>query len=219
MEKQRIKHSLQIALKSERERISQDLHDELGAGLTSIRLLAKTVLAGEHLQGKLKESILKNMSKISGEMIDQMSEIIWVLNNTDGSFSNLLAYIRYYMSDFILRTQVPLVFTLQNDVTHDFQLTNLQRRNLLLVIKEAFNNVVKHSEANSIKIECTEAGANVLIVIKDNGIGLPEKISSRGNGLNNMKKRILVIGGKLTFYNDEGASLIIEVPKKCKSIL
>ena len=219
LEKQRIKTSLQIALKSERERISQDLHDELGAGLTSIKLLAKTILAKESNKDNPSEKILKNMSKISGEMIDQMGEIVWVLNNSDGTFGNLLAHVRFYISDFIMRTQVPVKLIIENNVANDFELTNMQRRNLLLVAKEAFNNIVKHSQATIIHIKCNDTNSGIKIAIKDNGIGFPEKKSQKGNGLSNMQKRITAIGGKIAFESKEGTTLIIEVPKKAKTVL
>lgn len=214
LEKQKIKTSLQIALKSERERISQDLHDELGAGLTSIRLLAKTILAKNDNQNNPSEGIFKNMSKISSEMIDQMSEIVWVLNNSDGTFANLLAHVRFYISDFIMHTQIPLKLNIENNIKNDFQLTNIQRRNILLVLKESFNNIVKHAKATTINIEANETNKIIRIVITDNGIGLPEKISPKGNGLNNMQKRIAAIGGKIILESKEGTILIIEVPKE-----
>lgn len=213
MEKQRIKSSLDIALKNERERISQDLHDELGTGLTSIRLLAKTILVKESNQNNTSENILRNMSKISGEMIDQMSEIVWVLNNSDGTFSNLLAHVRFYIADFIMRTQVPLKLNIENNIADDFQLTNTQRRNILLVIKEAFNNIIKHAQATMITIKSEETNYGIKIIITDNGIGLPEKKSPKGNGLNNMQKRIGAIGGKITFETNGGTILTIDIPK------
>ena len=219
LEEQKIKTSLQIALKSERERISQDLHDELGAGLTSIRLLAKTILAKESNQNNPSENILRNMSKISGEMIDQMGEIVWVLNNSDGTFANLLAHVRFYIADFIMRTQVSIKLNIENNIKNDLQINNIQRRNILLVTKEAFNNIVKHSQATIINIECDETNSAIRIKITDNGIGLPEKKSPKGNGLNNMQKRIAAIGGKITFESNGGTTLIIEVPKERKNIL
>ncbi len=218
MEKQRIKASLDIALKSERERISQDLHDELGTGLTSIRLLAKTVLIKGKKFDESAENILMNMSKISGEMIDQMGEIVWVLNNSDGTFSNLLAHVRFYISDFIMRTQVPLKFSIKNSINNDFRLTNIQRRNILLVIKEAFNNTIKHAGATFIHIEADKTDKGFVIVVEDNGVGFSTDKPGKGNGVNNMQKRISAIGGKITFEKGRGCRLIIEVPGNGKTI-
>jgi signal transduction histidine kinase/ligand-binding sensor domain-containing protein len=210
-EKQRIEGSKEMALKTERERISQELHDDLGSGLTSIRLLAKGVIAKQHSDGKTA-AMLQNIAKISGELIDQMSEIVWLMNHMHDTMNGLLAHLRVYMADYLQRTGIALGLHFQNAIQADNHITGQQRRSILLVVKEAFHNVVKHSGATDFSITCSADKDAVKVVISDNGIGLPEHISLTGNGLNNIKKRIASINGTVQFETDSGTRITIIIP-------
>ena len=209
LEEQRIKVSLQIALKNERERISQDLHDDLGSGLTSIKLLSNAMLSKK--EGSQFSGTLDDIGKISGNMIDQMSEIIWVLNNTDDTFSGLLSHVRIYIANYIVRTQLNLKFTISSTV-ENYYITSTRRRNLLLVIKEGFHNIVKHSQATEFSIDCSAERGLLEIIIRDNGKGYNENAFSPGNGLPNITRRIKAIGGTVVFKADNGAQIIITLP-------
>ncbi len=210
-EKQRIEISKEMALKSERERISQELHDDLGSGLTSIRLLAKGVIAKQHTDSKTS-GMLQSIAKISGELIDQMSEIVWLMNHMDGTMNGLLAHLRVYMADYLQRTGIALRLHFQNGIQGDNPITGEQRRSILLVVKEAFHNVVKHSGATDFSIECSADKRAVKVVISDNGIGLPEPISRTGNGLTNIKKRMASINGTVLFETAAGTRIILTIP-------
>lgn len=216
LEEERINTHRQIALKNERERISQDLHDDLGSGLTSIRLLTKSVIAKQE-KGNNKE-MLENIGKISGELIDQMSEIIWLLNHMDDTVNGLFAHVRRYMNEYLERTKKEIKLDFINDIKEEYHISSMQRRNILLVIKEVFHNVIKHSKATSFSIQCDADAKKIIIIMKDNGTGLPEKKSMNGNGLNNIKKRITAINGTISFRNDNGTEVAIEIPKEIKRL-
>ncbi|HLK30675.1 MAG TPA: triple tyrosine motif-containing protein [Puia sp.] len=213
LEKQRLLVTKQLVQRNERERISQELHDDLGSGLTSIRLLSKSVIAKQQNGGNVS-NMLESIGKISGELIDQMSEIIWLMNHMDDTLNGLLAHLRIYMADYLHRTGIPLQLHFENSIKDDYEITGVQRRNILLVVKEAFNNVVKHSKATDFFIQCSSADKRVNIIISDNGIGLPKEITLNGNGLNNMKKRIGAVGGTIRFESNNGTRIFIELPKQ-----
>jgi signal transduction histidine kinase len=210
-EKQRIRVSKEMALKTERERISQELHDDLGSGLTSIRLLAKGVIAKQHTDSKVS-GMLQNIATISGELIDQMSEIVWLMNHMHDTMNGLLAHLRIYMADYLQRTGIALRLHFHNEIQADNYITGQQRRSILLVVKEAFHNVVKHSGATDFTITCSADRDVVKVLIADNGIGLPERISPTGNGLNNISKRITSINGRVQFESGGGTRIIITIP-------
>jgi signal transduction histidine kinase len=212
-EKQRIKSAKEITLKNERERISRELHDSLGTGLTSIRLLSKRVIA-KPANDEGTPKILQNVANISDELIDQMSEIIWLMNNMDDSINGLISYLRNYLSGYIQKADLPLRFNFESFIAKDSYINSIACRNLLLTIKEIFHNVVKHANATSFSIKFTESTTHVIAEMQDNGIGLPEIIPIRGNGINNMIKRIESINGEIEFTTRNGTSIIIQVPKK-----
>lgn len=208
LETERIESSRKMALKDERERISQELHDDLGTGLTSIRLLSKSII---HQPDSVRSpQMLHSIGKISEELIDQMSEIIWVLNHTDDSFDGLVSHLRVYMAGYLQRTHLPMKLDMLSTVPANLHINNTERRNILLTIKEAFHNAVKHSQASVFSIRCSLNDV-LRIVVSDNGIGMPQQTRPGGNGLHNIKKRIATINGTVNFENLNGTSITIDI--------
>jgi signal transduction histidine kinase len=95
----------ELDLEAERERISKELHDDLGSSLTSMQILAKRLLT---LSGGQHQEILNNIVNITDGSIDQMGEIIWMLNDTTGTLGGLIAHLRVYMADYIQTTGLQL---------------------------------------------------------------------------------------------------------------
>ncbi|MBX3257913.1 MAG: tetratricopeptide repeat protein [Chitinophagaceae bacterium] len=202
-----------LALKNERERISRELHDDLGSSLTCLQIVVNRLSTNP---GESSGTILKNISQISGEAIDQMSEIVWMLKDTVGSVNGLMAHLRVYMAEYIQRTDINLSLDFKNNCKEDHHINNIQQRNLLLVVKEIFHNVIKHSKANQFLIGFSCSEKKIRIIAKDNGIGLHEIQNSEGNGINNMKKRISSINGNILFENRGGLQITIDIPAELK---
>ncbi|MFT3679568.1 MAG: histidine kinase [Ferruginibacter sp.] len=209
-ERQRANERRQKELKEERERISQELHDDLGTGLTSIRLLTKRMMA-KQLPEQSTE-IPNNIYKISGELVDQMGEIIWLMNNPDDTMFGLLAHLRLYMAETIQRTGIDMQLQFENNLKADHNISGAQRRNILLTVKEIFNNAVKHSGATLFRVVCTNDEKNISIAMNDNGNGLPVDIPSKGNGLKNIRKRVKTLNGQVEFESVNGTQITISIP-------
>lgn len=211
LEHQRIEASREMALRTERERISQELHDDLGSGLTSIRLLAKGIIAKQQTDGKTSGT-LQNIAKISSELIDQMSEIVWLMNHMRDTMNGLLAHLRAYMAEYLQRTEIAVRLHFSNEIQVDTFISGRQRRSILLIIKEAFHNMVKHSRASEFSITCSADEKTITLLISDNGIGLPESSSLTGNGLNNIRKNVTAINGKVLFESGTGTHITVTIP-------
>ncbi len=118
------------AQQEERNRISADMHDDLGAGMTSIRLyseLAKT---------KIGNQIIPEIEKISnsaGELIDKMNAIIWSMSSQNDTLGNMVAYIRSYVMDYFEDTDVTAKIVLPERIP-DLQVPGTIRRNIFLVV-------------------------------------------------------------------------------------
>jgi two-component system sensor histidine kinase DesK len=190
----------QKAIQLERERISQDMHDDLGAGISAIKLQA------EFLKYKIsQESYTEDLEAIittSKDMNLAMREILWSLNSQNDTIGNFIEYISLYVKRFLDKTSIDPQFD-WNIIEKETTLSVKARRNLFLVIKEAVHNVYKHSEANNILIQFEQTDAFFKITIIDDGIGLSDTLQ-KGNGLTNMSLRMEAVNG--TFE-------IIPVPK------
>ncbi|MBS1599841.1 MAG: hypothetical protein JST75_16565 [Bacteroidetes bacterium] len=195
------------AKQQERNRISADMHDELGSGVTAIRLMSEIV------KTKMKENTLPEIEKISqsaNELINKMNTIIWTMVSSNDSVESLVAYIRAYAVEFFENTPIECRFNLPLQISSK-DLSGEKRRNIFLSVKEALNNVLKHSRASMVTIDI-KVNHKLTIGIADNGIGIDlDNVRKFGNGLHNMKKRINSISGDFKIENHHGTKMIFEL--------
>jgi signal transduction histidine kinase len=196
------------AQQQERERISADMHDELGSGMTAIRLMS------EIARRKMKENTPVEIEKIShsaDEVLNKMNAIIWSMNSGNDTIDNLVSYIRSYALEYFENTPIACkIFTPEH--IEPTELTGDKRRNLFLSVKETLNNVMKHSKATEITIDF-KIDRSLTIQIMDNGIGIDiQKIRQFGNGLKNIKKRMEGIGGSYQIENNFGTVTVLRLP-------
>jgi signal transduction histidine kinase len=196
------------AQQQERERISADMHDELGSGMTAIRLLS------EIARNKMKENTPVEIEKISSsanDVLNKMNAIIWSMNSGNDTLDNLVSYIRSYSLEYFENTPVECRINTPENIP-DKELTGDKRRNVFLCVKETLNNAWKHSGASVITINI-EINHSLLIQIADNGKGIDmQKLRQFGNGLKNIARRMESIGGTFFIKNENGAVTILKLP-------
>ena len=194
-------------IEKERARISIDMHDEIGSGITHIALLSELV----QTQCKDEVGLKKDLNIIATsarKLVQSMSEIIWALNPQNDTLENLLAYTREQSQQYFesLNVKFDIVFPEQ---VPEIKLSNVQRRNLYLVTREALNNAMKHSAATDIQLTVKIANQLISFSVIDNGIGMNDKkIRAGSNGLTNMQKRINEICGEIAWLPlDKGTAV------------
>jgi signal transduction histidine kinase len=188
------------AKQDERNRISVDMHDELGSGVTAIRLMSEIV------KSKMRDTTLPEIEKISNsanELLTKMNTIIWTMTSSNDTIENLIAYIRSYAVEFFENTSIDCIFSMPASIPSR-EISGEIRRNIFLSVKEALNNVVKHSQSSVVRINVTVQD-RMVIEIQDDGIGIDlAKLRKFGNGLNNMRKRMASINGEFNIENFQG---------------
>lgn len=211
---QRLKKKLekQAAVINERNRISADLHDDIGTGLSKISLLSEFV----RTQAKLPET-KKEATKIadtSKKLLQNIGEIIWALNSNNDFIDNMLAYIRHYAAEYFENLPLDLKITMPNSIPRT-PISGESRRNIFFTVKEALYNIVKHAQATEVKLKFSITDHALIIVIHDNGIGIPQdKLNQFGNGLRNMHERMANINGKIDIGTQKGTKITLTVPIK-----
>ena len=212
MENERKELEKQVAVmqahQEERERISADIHDELGSGMTTIRLMS------EIAKNKMKENIPVEIEKISNsanEVLNKMNAIVWSMNSSNDTLDSLISYIRAYTIEFFDGTPIECKVNMPDTIPFH-EISGDKRRNIFLCVKESLNNALKHSKANRIKIDI-EVDHNLKIKIADNGVGIEqENIRRFGNGLKNIERRMKGIGGIYIIINNNGTETKFELP-------
>lgn len=201
----------QEAIQQERERISHDMHDELGAGISALKLqveFLKQKISAEDIESDINELLLT-----AETMNLSMREMLWSLNTENDTMGNFVQYICDYADNFFLRTNIQVQST-HSGIEPQHPLSSEQRRNLLLCVKEAFNNIYKHANAQNVKLSIRKSHNEIQIEILDDGIGL-NKDYDPGNGLNNMKIRMKNLNGKFEIKKQhKGLGLLLQMPLK-----
>ncbi len=192
----------QQSLIRERERISEDIHDDIGGILSAIKLQA------EFAKMKIKDDAiaetLRSISENTNLATNNFREMIWCLHTRNDSLIEFVDYISIYTRTLFEKSKIKL--EIKKGIIHeDIILPGFIRRQLLLVIKEICNNIIKHSQASKANLELSLQEKTFTIEISDNGIGMPENSKPR-NGLLNITKRIESIGGTIHSYLTQGTS-------------
>jgi signal transduction histidine kinase len=193
----------------ERMRISREMHDEIGSGLTSMLFLSHTLQTSQN-ENQVNQTA-ERIGKLSNDLSNQMNEIIWSMNQEYNTLQDLISYIRQQISELIENANFDYQFNFP-EIIPEIVLTGLQRRSLYLVIKESVNNALKYSGGSKIIISC-KIDDEITFTIKDNGKGIPaSEIKQFGNGLRNMQQRMKEIGGKFIIQSKEGTAVSFVFP-------
>lgn len=222
MEVQRLEKLRESAVEEkemeERNRISKDIHDELGSGLSKIALIAE--YSKQHLNGnKVLAENIQVISKTASALTDNMRELVWALNSSGNTLDHLAARMYEYGSEYLEDLSLKSQFNFPDEIP-PIKIPKSVQRNIFLTFKEAMNNSVKHAEANSFYTELRIADHELELTFSDNGKGFENNfIRKTGNGLHNMRQRIEHIGGRLSVNSSSsGTSVNICVPLKDNSI-
>jgi signal transduction histidine kinase len=206
VEKQSFENKLTIykTQQEERNRISADMNDDLGAGMTSIRLYSELAKSKMAEKPGMPIPEIEKISSSADELINNMNSIIWSMSSQNDSMGNMVAYIRSYAIEYLENTGIKPIVTIPDHLP-ELVVSGTIRRNVFLVVKEALQNVIKHSKATEVSITMTKEPEGFALTIHDNGNGIDFKnLRQFSNGLKNMKKRMQDINIEFTIENNAG---------------
>ena len=182
---------------NERLRISRELHDEVGATLSGIAMYSH--LTREQIKAERPQEVEKSLNNIvnsAGEMVDKLSDIVWLVNPQKDSLQQLLERLEQYAEEMAAVKGMEIRITISPKLS-GLHLPVESRRNIYLFCKEAINNAVKYSNADMLELSLMEQGNKKFeVAIADNGNGFDEKTVRNGNGLTNMRQRAAELGGE-----------------------
>jgi signal transduction histidine kinase len=190
----------------ERKRISREMHDDIGAGLTQITLMSESAKESKNT------ARLDDIANTSRQLVNSIGEIIWSLNPENKTLSHLCAYLREQLNKQLEYSGMRYMIILPEE-DKEIILTNEQRRNIILVTKEIVNNAIKYSKAKNISIKAELVNEDIAFTIKDDGVGFDAIKLYAGNGLRNCKNRIEELGGTMEVVAgvDTGSSFTYSV--------
>lgn len=213
LKKQQMEFLMIQKIQNERNRISRDLHDNVGSQLTYIISqldYSSAVLKNENEKVKSK---LERLSKDARELMNTLRETIWVIqkdclpvNEFESRVKELIAKYQDTAAHIVLKVERS---------QQELMLNPLQSINLFRILQEGINNALKHSGASKITVLIKVQGVDhILVAIEDNGIGI-SKINDNGvprYGLENLKQRAEEMNGVLEIESGDGTRISVLIP-------
>jgi signal transduction histidine kinase/ligand-binding sensor domain-containing protein len=210
---QRVRHRRELeglayrqALEGERARISSDMHDEVGAGLTEIALMSEAAIREPHPS----RGVLAGVAERARGLIATTGEIIWAINPENDRADRLVPYLREYASGLL--EHAGLESRLTFDATGwDRAISPDFRRQLFLILKESLTNAVRHAEARRVEVALAMRDGRVHLTVRDDGRGFaPGGADTVGHlGLGNLRRRAAALGGSLHVDSAPGAGTVV----------
>lgn len=212
LERKNLESEKELALRRQRDRVSSDMHDELGGGLVSIGAQSKR--AQKFQPPPEVQSILARIGDIAYHLNRNMRNLSWATDPEMDNLSSLLSRLRKETRDFMEDHALEGHIDLPTDF-EDLRLSGEFRLHLLRATLEALNNVAKHAQATSVSLTAT-VGTHLRLALQDNGIGFdPETKIGTSKGLRSMTKRMEALNGTITWLHNEagqGMTVVMEVP-------
>ena len=181
------------ASEAERLRISRDIHDDFGSGLTRIRIIAGREKNSMRDSAQAWNQILET----SSSLVENMRDLLWVMEPGTTNFESLISRIREFTHDYLQEVNIKLSIKIEGLIPKKEVEIDVYR-NLLMASKEVVQNIVTHSEASSVSIVFSFEN-HFMLEISDNGKGLDLQKQSQGNGLRNIETRLNKIQGITEF--------------------
>ena len=196
-------------LQIERARIARDIHDDLGAQITQVVLLAE-VAQREHPQSSAAFVQFSKICDRVREVAVAMNEVVWAVNSRRDTVQDFVMYVCKYAQQFFSATSIRCRLDVEPvDIPHlPFDLP--VRRNLFLAVKEALHNAAKHSQANEVFLRVYWFDARLIVSVEDDGCGFdPDRRAGERNGMSNMKQRMADVGGTFNISSQPGAGCLV----------
>jgi signal transduction histidine kinase len=202
----------QIALEQQRNKITADLHDDIGASLSSLQLNSAVANQLVNKDAKLAKQVLDKIETQAKNIADKIGDIIWSMKPGKDEFMTISSRIKNFANDILGATNIN--YTMQIDKKADTEIKDIGcRKNIVLITKEALNNAVKYSGAANITIKLKIENHKILLSITDDGVGFIVN-GTTGNGIANMKKRTEELNGifSLTTEEKKGTAINCKIP-------
>lgn len=199
-----------LRLQQMRNSISRNLHDEIGSTLTSINILSNVSKQAMDKEPGQAKKMLQKISEQSKTIQQNMSDIVWAIRSDNDKAENLLVRMREYAAQTLEPLKIQT--TISEGPMPGKPITPEVKKELLLIFKEAINNIAKHAGATEVTIRLQKINNGLQLAIKDNGRWKGNGKTS-GTGLGSMRQRAASLGGNtIISHADEGTTVLTQIP-------
>ena len=204
-------YEIYTATLRERNRIAREIHDNVGHMITRAILMVGALHAVN--QDDAMKEPLKQLEETLNTAMTNVRESVHDLHDDSVNLKDVLEGLAQGYSFCHAEIVYDMGYSIPREVKYSF----------IMIVKEALNNVAKHSDATKVLIKVREHPGIYQLIIKDNGTK-NRKVTMKpdmeiisgvdGIGIQNMRDRIQSLGGNIQIYSDDGFCIYITVPKK-----
>ncbi len=204
-----------IAVQRVREHIASDLHDEFGLSLSRISILSEVA----RQQAGAVEGELEIIGETARDLIDATSDMAWALDPEKDTLGSVVARVRRLAGDICEGSGVRLEIAFDPSLKR-LPLGSETRRHLLLILKEAIHNALRHGNPSLLALQIDRTADGLVFMIRDDGSGFDpaavEADDRSGHGLTSMRRRAEALGGSLEIHSlpEAGTTLSLKIPLK-----
>ena len=203
---------LEIEKIKERNRISEELHDGVLGKLFGTRMnLGFLEIKGDENTLKQHQKYIDELQIIEKEIRDVSHKLSDNIDSTQISFSSIIINVLENKSKL-----GNFKYTLAIDASIEWHKINqVYKVNLFRIIQEALQNIIKHAFAKKVKLNFEASKKNLVLTIKDDGVGFDSNQNHKGIGMKNIQSRVKKLNGvlKISSEKSKGTILTIKIPK------
>jgi signal transduction histidine kinase len=198
------------AVERERSRVAQDLHDELGAGLTEVSILGSLANTSA-LPPESKQRYLNQLTQTARSLVTSLDEIVWAVNPRYDSAASLATYFSLFAESFLSLAGITCRFRVADNIP-EYPLDSKARHGVFRAYKEALNNVIRHSGAIEVQLVFDLVGDQLLVSVSDNGRGFEYRSETPGkDGLTGLCRRMKQLGGDCQITSRPGRGTKVDI--------
>lgn len=197
-----------------RSQIARDLHDDLGATLSSVAMLSQAAKRQMTDASPQVNELLDLISANSQRTVATIRDIIWTTRPMNDSLNNIVTKMKNFASEMLDKKQVSCHFEI-DPALKNYSLPANQQYNFYMIFKEAINNIAKYAQATQVEVKIFSQHQQLYLRIEDNGVGFePSTVRGKGNGLFNMEKRVEELGGYFSIQSNptQGTNIALSLP-------
>jgi signal transduction histidine kinase len=198
------------AIEEERNRIARELHDDIGSSMSSVSIFADLAVNEFEKDPPKSLELISRIKLKTQEISETISDLIWAIYSRNDSWGSLIDRTKNFCFEILTSKGIQVIIA-DDYRMRDQQISIHYKKNLLMFIKEAVNNIAKYSNASKAEIRIELVSNKILLSIKDNGIGFEPKSITRGNGLSGLQARANALGGHVIIDSQVGNGTSIKL--------
>lgn len=190
-------------LEQERFRIAQNIHDDLGARVAEIALVSSSAQQKTNLSHEARLEF-ETVTQLTNDLVRALYETVWAVNPKNDHLDSLANFVCQLANQMCAQASLRCRLEIP-DLPEDIPVASPVRHHVIMCVKEAIHNVIKYGQASEIQIAIRHTGRVVILHVCDNGCGFDPAITVRGNGLDNMERRMQSLKGTCSIQSRPGA--------------